>query len=170
MTTTTSGGGRPAAAVAGVGGPPAGLGGSGRPGASGGAVPGWCLRLALAAVAAGAVGVAMAGAPQIGVLSVAGIVMMLLALGTALAPDSVLPLLLLVGLVIYRVVAPGPTLDAGLAALLVLMPLIHQLAGVAGAIPLRSRCRWRVLRPAAQRLAVAVLPVEIAVLVAAIIL
>lgn len=136
----------------------------------GAGVPGWVLRLALGAAAAGATGVAMAGAPGVGVTSVAGILMMLLVLGTALAPGSVFPLLLLVGLVIYRVVADGPVLDVSLAVLVLLMPLIHQLAGIAAAIPGRSWCHWPALRPAAIRFVVAVLPVEIALLVGSLVL
>lgn len=131
-------------------------------------VPGWGLRVALAVTAGAATAVAMAGRPDIGVASVAGIVMVLLVLGTAAAPGSVVPLLLLIGLVIYRVLTPGPVVDATLAALVLLMPLIHQLAGVAAAVPARSLCHWRALRPAALRYLIAVLPVEAALLAAAI--
>jgi hypothetical protein len=133
-------------------------------------IPGWGLRLVLGAVAAAATGVALAGVPDIGVLSVAGIVMMLLVIATGFSPGSVMPLLLLIGLVIYRLMQAGPVLDAGLAVLVALMPLIHQLAGIAGAIPPHSRCDWRVMRPAAGRYLVAVVPVEIALLVGAVVL
>jgi hypothetical protein len=133
-------------------------------------IPGWGMRLVLGAAAAAATAVAMAAVPDVGVLSVAGIVMMLLVLGTAFAPGSVVPLLLLIGLVIYRLLHEGPVLDVGLAMLVLLMPLIHQLAGIAGAIPPHSRCDWRVLRPAGLRYLMAVVPVEIAVLVGAVVL
>lgn len=129
-------------------------------------VAGWALRLVLGAAAAGAIAVAMADVPDIGIISVAGVVMMLLVLGTALAPGTVVPLLLLIGLVIYRLLAEGPALDVALAVLVLLMPLIHQLAGIAAAIPPRSRCDWHALRPAAVRYLLAVVPVEIALLVA----
>jgi hypothetical protein len=132
-------------------------------------LPGWGLRLALLAASAIAIGVAMAGTPDIGVVSLAGVVMMLLVVGTALAPGSVVPLLLLIGLVLYRLLSAGPALDLGLAALVLLMPLIHQLSGIAAAIPVRSRCEWRVLRPAAIRFACAVLPVEVALAAASLI-
>ena len=139
--------------------------GGGAPAAVG--VPGWALRLALGLAAAAATAVAMAGLPEVGVTSVAGIVMVLLVLGTAAAPGSVVPLLMLIGLVIYRVLRHGPMLDGGLAALVLLMPLVHQLAGIAAAVPARSVCRWAALRPAAIRLSIAVVPVEIALLVVA---
>jgi phosphate:Na+ symporter len=133
-------------------------------------IPGWGLRLVRGAAAAGATAVAMAAVPDIGVLSVAGVAMMLLVIGTAFAPGSVVPLLLLIGLVIYRLLQTGPVLDVGLAVLVLLLPLIHQLAGIAGAIPPQSRCDWRVLRPAGLRYLMAVLPVEIVLLVAAVVM
>lgn len=132
-------------------------------------VPGWALRVGLGVAAAAATAVAMAGAPGVGVLSAAGIVMMVLVVGTALAPATVLPLLLLIGLVVYRLLAEGPVLDLGLAALVLLMPVIHQLAGLAGAIPTRSRCAWAVFRRPAVRFAVAILPVQMALLVVAVV-
>lgn len=148
--------------------------GQGRPAGDAGStvpsgIPGWGLRLMLGAAASGATAVAMAAVPEIGVLSVAGVAMLLLVIGTAFAPGSVMPLLLLIGLVIYRLLETGPLLDVGLAVLVLLLPLIHQLAGIAGAIPPHSRCDWRVLRPAGLRYLMAVLPVEIALLVVAVV-
>ena len=139
-----------------------------RSGPPGGGTTGWVLRFGLAVVAAGAALIAMNGAPGSGVLSPAGIVMVALVAGTAFAPGTVLPLLLLIGLVVYRLLAPGPVLDPGLALLVLLVPLIHQLAGLAAAIPARSRCAWAVLRPPALRFAIAVVPVQLALLVVAV--
>ena len=132
-------------------------------------IPGWALRIALAAAGAAAAAGAITGAPGVSVLSVAGVAMMVLALGTALAPATVLPLLLLIGLVVYRLLAAGPVLDLRLALLVLLMPAIHQLAGLTGAIPARSRCSWAVLRRPALRFAAAVAPVQVALLVVAIV-
>lgn len=131
-------------------------------------IPGWALRVGVGVAAAAATTVAMTGAADVGVLSTAGIVMMGLTLGTALVPGTVIPLLLLIGLVVYRLLAAGPVLDLRLVLLVLLMPLISQLAGLAGAIPSRSRCAWTVFRRPALRFAAAVLPVQIALLVVAI--
>jgi hypothetical protein len=127
-------------------------------------IRGWALRLVLGACAALAAAVVMAQAPVVGVTSVAGFVLMLLVIGTAAAPGSVVPFLFLVAVVLYRLVPAGSLLDGGLAALVVLVPIVHQLAGLTAAIPVRSLVSWRALAPAALRLAVVVLPVECALL------
>lgn len=132
--------------------------------------PGWGLRVALLLAASAAATVAMLGAPQAGVTTVVGVVMLLLVVAVTFAPGGATTVVFLLGLVGYRVAADGPTIDGGLVALVLLLPLIHQLAAFGAAIPGRSRVRWGVLRPAAGRLILAVLPVEIALLVAALIL
>jgi hypothetical protein len=126
-----------------------------------GPISGFALRWGLAALATIAVTIAMAGVPDVGFWSVIGIVMVLLVVGTAFAPGTVIPLLFLLGLVAYRLMGDGSTVDMGLFALVALMPAIHLLAGVAGGIPLRARLHWTVLRPSAIRYCIAVIPVEI---------
>jgi len=128
-------------------------------------IRGWALRLALGACAALAAAISMAEAPVVGVTSVAGFVLMLLVIGTAAAPGSVVPMLFLLAVVLYRLVPNGSLLDGGLVALAALVPIVHQLAGLAAAIPVRSLVSWRVLRPAALRLVIVVVPVELALLV-----
>jgi hypothetical protein len=128
-------------------------------------IRGWALRLVLGACAAIAAAISMTEAPVVGVTSVAGFVLMLLVIGTAAAPGSVEPMLFLLAVVLYRLVPHGSLLDGGLAALVALVPIIHQLAGLAAAIPVRSLVSWRVLMPAALRLVIVVVPVEVALLV-----
>ncbi len=130
-------------------------------------LPGWALRLVLGLAGGAAVVVAMAGAGHVDAVSVAGFVMLLLVLGAAAAPASVVPLLLLIGVVLYRLLAGDPTFGPALAGLVFLTALVHQLAGLAAAIPARSRCRWSALLPAALRFVMVVVPVEAAVLIAA---
>lgn len=124
-------------------------------------VAGWVLRLALGAATVAAILVAMTGAPQIGGLSVVGVLLVAAAVGTVLVPGSVLPLVVLICLVLYRMAAVDPAPDGGLMALAALMALIHQLAGICAVVPARSACQWAALRPAAIRFSAAVLPVEI---------
>ena len=83
--------------------------------------------LVLAALAAG---VAIGGVPDVGVWSVVGVLLLGMMVGTAAAPGSVLPLLFLIGLVAYRLMGAGAVPDAGLFALVALMPAVHQLAGM----------------------------------------
>jgi hypothetical protein len=120
--------------------------------------------LVLAALAAG---VAIGGVPDVGVWSVVGVLLLGMMVGTAAAPGSVLPLLFLIGLVAYRLMAAGAVPDAGLFALVALMPAVHQLAGICSGIPPRARLGWPVLRPAAVRWCIAVIPVEVWLLVLA---
>lgn len=130
-----------------------------------GPLSGLGLRLALLGLAGAAAAVAMAGVPDVGVWSVVGVVLLGLVIGTASAPGTVLPLLFLLGLVGYRLMGPGLTPDAGLIALVALMPAVHQLAGLCGGIPPRARLGFAVLRPAALRWCGAVLPVEVGLVV-----
>lgn len=117
---------------------------------------GWMLRVVLGLAVGGALAIALPGAAGVGVWSVAGVSMLAAGIGTVLAPGTVLPLLLLIGLVLYRFAAPGPVLGASLAVLMALIALIHQTAALAAVIPLRSECEWAALRPALVRYAVAV--------------
>ncbi len=117
---------------------------------------GWMLRVLLGLAVGGTLAIVMAGAVGVGMWSVAGVSMLAVGIGTVLVPGTVLPLLLLLGVVLYRLAASGPVLGASLAALLALVALIHHAAGLAAVIPLRSECEWAALRPALVRYAVAV--------------
>lgn len=125
-------------------------------------VPGWVLRLVLGAAAVAAALLVISSDSQARAPGVAQVLMVFAAAVAALAPGTVVPLAVMVGLVLFRLAAGGPILDGTLVVLVALLPLIHQLAGAAAAIPARSKCRWTALRPAMIRYAIAVLPVEIA--------
>lgn len=130
------------------------------------AVRGWMLRAALGVVTVTAIIVAMTGAPGVGAISAVGVLLFAGAVGTVLVPGSVLPLVVLICLVLYRMAAVHHAPDAGLMALAALIALIHQLAGICAVVPARSACQWAALRPALLRYLLAVVPVEIALAVA----
>jgi hypothetical protein len=129
-------------------------------------VPGWALRVAVGAACLTATLTAVVPAPPFGVSSVLGVLLVAASVGAALAPGSVLPLVVLIGAIVSRAATPGPVLDAGLAALLMLLPLIHQLAGVSATVPPRSACHWQALRPAAVRYSLSAIPLACVVVVA----
>lgn len=126
-------------------------------------VPGWALRATLGAATVAASFMAMLAASQIEATSVLGVLLVIATVGTMLAPGSVWPLAVMIGVVLFRLEAGGPILDGMLMALVALLPLIHQLAGVCAAIPARSACHWSALRPAMIRYAMVVAPVEFVV-------
>lgn len=129
-------------------------------------VAGWALRLALGAASLAASLAAMVPAPPFEAASLLGVLLVAASIGAALAPGSVMPLAVLVGVIVFRMATPGAVFDAPLLALIALAPLIHQLAGVCAPVPARSACSWRALRPAAIRYAITVMPVECAAVVA----
>lgn len=130
------------------------------------AIPGWVLRLVLGAATLTASIVVTVAAPRIEAASLLGTLLVMAAIGAALAPGSALPLTVLIGVIVFRAVTPGPVLDATLVVLVALVPLIHQLAGICAPIPPRSSCQWRALRSAIARYAIAVIPVLCAVTIA----
>ncbi len=129
-----------------------------------GPIGGWTLRVALLLAASFAVAVSAHGV--VGLWSLVGIVLAALVIGTAAAPGTLVPLLLLLAVVGLRLLSGGPRPDAALVALVALLPLIHQLCGIAAAVPGRARLSIAALQPAAGRYLVAVVPVEVAVLLA----
>lgn len=129
-----------------------------------GPIGGWTLRVALLLAASFAVTVSAHGV--VGLWSLVGIVLAALVIGTAAAPGTLVPLLLLLAVVGLRLLSGGPRPDVALVALVALLPLIHQLCGIAAAVPGRARLSIAALRPAAGRYLVAVVPVEVAVLLA----
>lgn len=126
----------------------------------------WLLRAGLAAATASALAIVLIGASGVGVASPAGFAVIAAAVGTVAAPGTVLPLMFLIGVVLYRLATPGAAPDMSLAALIALVPLVHQLAAVCAVVPRRSRCEWMALRPATTRYLVSVVVAELILVVA----
>ena len=66
-------------------------------------------------------------------------------------PGSAAALVLMFGALCLRVSPGRPELDGSLVALTVLLPLVHQLAALCGAVPLRANVQWPALLPTAVR-------------------
>lgn len=142
-------------------------------GAAGGLEPtsvaGWVLRGVLALATAGVIVLTLLGGSGTGALTVAGLVLLAAGIATVARPDSGGAVFLLVASMGAHLMFDTAEIDLGVALLAALIALVHQLAGICAAIPLDARVDLAALRPAALRLAVAVLLVEIAVSLAAII-
>lgn len=66
-------------------------------------------------------------------------------------PGSAAAVVLLFGAVCLRISTGKPDLDGSLVALAVLLPLVHQLAALCVAVPLRANVQWPALLPTALR-------------------
>lgn len=66
-------------------------------------------------------------------------------------PGSIAAVLLLTGALCLRIALGTPELDGSLVALTVLLPLVHQLAALCVAVPLRANVQWPALLPTAVR-------------------
>jgi hypothetical protein len=66
-------------------------------------------------------------------------------------PGSAAAVVLLIGAVCLRISPGKPELDGSLVALTVLLPLVHQLAALCVAVPLRANVQWPALLPTALR-------------------
>ncbi|MET3804973.1 hypothetical protein ABIB25_001969 [Nakamurella sp. UYEF19] len=66
-------------------------------------------------------------------------------------PGSAASAVLLVGALTARVFLGHPQLDGSLIALVVLLPLVHQLAALSAVVPLRSNVQWAALMPTGLR-------------------
>ncbi len=66
-------------------------------------------------------------------------------------PGSAAAVVLLIGALCLRVSPGKPELDGSLVALTVLLPLVHQLAALCVAVPLRANVQWPALLPTAVR-------------------
>lgn len=120
-------------------------------------LPAWVLRGALLLAVTAACVITMVGAPDWEAGSFLGLLLLGLALGTVLAPGSVIPLAFLIVIVLGRLATrEAAVVDMPLVALLVILPTIHQLAALAAAIPAAARISWAVLRPSLIRLAAAI--------------
>ena len=128
--------------------------GCGTPGA---VIPGSLLRGALAAAGLAAVALIAPGIP--------GGLIVILAAGVLVAarwPDTVVPLLLIGAVIVVRIATAAGAIDGVTLALEALLPLIHQLAGVAAVMAPRSTVELAALRPALARYLAATVPVLVA--------
>ena len=66
-------------------------------------------------------------------------------------PGSAAAVVLLIGALCLRISPGKPELDGSLVALTVLLPLVHQLAALCVAVPLRADVQWPALLPTAVR-------------------
>ena len=87
-----------------------------------------------------------------------------LGLWVVLRPGSAGVLIVLVAAMSVRAYVGQPTLDAQLVDLLLLIPVVHQLAALAAVIPPRAVLRPAVLLPTALRLGIALLVTVVIVL------
>lgn len=128
-------------------------------------VAGWALRAALGVAALATVLAVVIPASHFDAIGMLTFFLVVAAIGTSLAPGSLVPAGLLLAVVALRLAATGPAIDGVVATLVALIPLVHQLAGICATVPPRSSCRWAALRPAALRYLAAVVPTEVAVVV-----
>lgn len=78
-------------------------------------------------------------------------VMAVVFLWLVIRPGSAAAVVLLIGALCLRVSPGVPELDGSLVALTVLLPLVHQLAALSVAVPLRADVQWPALLPTALR-------------------
>ncbi len=133
---------------------------------AGRSVSGWMVRAALAASSVVVVIISLLGGDSIGALSAVGLVLMAIAVITVTHPGSPASTFLVVGAMFAHLGLDTSTLDVGVALLVALIPLVHQLSGICAGIPLRSRVDLEVLKPAALRYLLCVMVVEVALVVA----
>lgn len=112
---------------------------------------GWALRISLAIACALLGVVTLTSGVGVGMWTLVGIAVVGLGVGTVLRPESIAPSLLLLIAMTMRLVAGEPVIDWRLVCLVVLLPTVQVLAGVAAAVPLRATIAPRVLRPALVR-------------------
>lgn len=80
-------------------------------------------------------------------------------------PGSGGPAVLLIGALVVRIFVGKAELDGRLIALVVLLPMVHQLAALAAVIPPRSTVRWDALTPTVLRYLGAVLATVVGLLI-----
>ena len=66
-------------------------------------------------------------------------------------PGSSAPVVLLLLALVVRIFLATPVLDGRLIALVLLLPLVHQLSALAAVVPLRSAVQWPALMPSIVR-------------------
>lgn len=80
-----------------------------------------------------------------------------LCLWVVVRPGSAAPAVLLISALCVRIFAGAAVLDGSLIALVVLLPLVHQVAAISAVVPLRSNVYWAAVLPTAVRYLGAVL-------------
>jgi len=137
-------------------------GGERATGLTGRTVPGGCVRVAL--LLASLTLVALAGGGR-GLAFPVTLLVVLAALGTAAAPGSLLPGVLLAAVVVVELADGRTDIGVRLAVTILMFHLVHVLAALAAVIPAASRVEVAVLVPSAVRF-VAVQVVAMALVVA----
>ncbi|WP_029138175.1 hypothetical protein [Nakamurella lactea] len=138
--------------------PPTGDGPSSPP-----AVAGWLLRGGLALAVLAVVVLTLVGGSGTGALTVAGLVLLAAGVATVVRPDSPGAVFLLLAAMAAHLMFDSAEIDVGVALLAALIAVVHQLAGICAAIPLDARVDVSALRPAALRLVVAIVVVELGI-------
>lgn len=113
--------------------------------------PGWWLRLALGVVCAGAVLLSLQVGAGVGVLTVLGFLLVSLAGATMIAPHSIAPTLLILGVMTAHLLGRDGGISVLTGVLAALVLAVHQLSGICAAIPPRSIVHRDALRPALLR-------------------
>ena len=94
-----------------------------------------------------------------------GVLMVGVTLWVVARPGSGGPVVLLIGALVLRIVLQKPELDLRLIALVVLLPLVHQLSALAAVIPLRSNVQPAAVIPTLLRYLGAVLMTVLGLLI-----
>ncbi|MEJ7649048.1 MAG: hypothetical protein WKF57_08455 [Nakamurella sp.] len=128
--------------------------------------PGWWLRLALGIVCAGAALLSLQVGAGAGVLTVLGFLLVGLAVATTIAPHSIAPTLLILGVMTAHLLGRDGGISVFTGVLAALLLAVHQLSGICAAIPPRSIVHRDALRPALVRFLLCAGAVLIGVLVA----
>lgn len=107
------------------------------------------------------IAVALAGLMTMGVLWVPGqaggqvllqvVVMSFVECWLVVRPGSAAPTVLLIGALCLRIFVGHPELDPSLIALVLLLPLVHQLAALSAVVPVRSNVQVAALLPTVVR-------------------
>lgn len=127
--------------------------------------PGWWLRLALGIVAAASVTLTLQVEAGAGVLTVLGFLLVGLVVATLIAPQSIAPTLLILGVMTSHLLGPDDGIRVLTAVIAALLLAVHQLSGICAAIPARSIVHRDALRPALLRFVLCAGAVLIAVVV-----
>lgn len=113
--------------------------------------PGWWLRLSLGIICSGAVLLSLQVGAGAGVLTVLGFLLVGLAVATMIAPHSIAPTLLILGVMTAHLLGRDEGISVLTGVLAALLLAVHQLAGICAAVPPRSIVHRDALRPALLR-------------------
>lgn len=116
-------------------------------------IAGAWLRLVLGGAAITAIVVTLSGVASADVRPLVVVLSVVVVGWLMVRPGSAVGLLLIGTLLLLHLVLHGSQISAELFGLVVLLPLIHLLAGVSAAAPPTSSLRWAALLPSAARYA-----------------